>query len=288
MTALDVAALPGHRTANGIAYRTLGLGAPLVLIHGGSGSWLPWVRNIGPLAATRQVIALDLPGYGDSDDVIVGTTLDAYTDITRDAVLEACGAAQAIVIVAFSFGGLIGTGVAARLGSRLEKLALFAPSGFERPKGRVLGRRSRSHFPDGEAGERDYLRHNLLALMLADPASADDEAIAIQRWNLARTRFNNATDAFSYSNRLCDLLPAVCGPVLLAFGERDPTPYPSLAERIAVCREARPDLTLAIIPEAGHWAPFERPTATNDRIRRFLRGAPADPSVSATHAKEKP
>jgi 2-hydroxy-6-oxonona-2,4-dienedioate hydrolase len=40
---------------------------PVVLFHGGSGSWTHWVRNIQPLvAAGRQVIAADLPGFGDS------------------------------------------------------------------------------------------------------------------------------------------------------------------------------------------------------------------------------
>ena len=46
---------------------------PTVLLHGGSGSWNHWVRNIDALLASgRQVIAPDLPGFGDSarpDDV---------------------------------------------------------------------------------------------------------------------------------------------------------------------------------------------------------------------------
>ena len=44
-----------------------GAGAPLVLLHGGNGSWRHWVRQIQPFAATRCVIAADLPGLGESD-----------------------------------------------------------------------------------------------------------------------------------------------------------------------------------------------------------------------------
>jgi hypothetical protein len=41
--------------------------APLVLLHGGSGSWMHWLRNIPALAASgRWVLVPDLPGFGDS------------------------------------------------------------------------------------------------------------------------------------------------------------------------------------------------------------------------------
>ena len=35
-------------------------------MHGGFGSWLHWVRNIEPLARRYRVLAVDLPGLGDS------------------------------------------------------------------------------------------------------------------------------------------------------------------------------------------------------------------------------
>ena len=51
-----------------LVWHRWGEGAPLVLLHGGSGSWTHWLRNIAPLvAAGHQVLAPDLPGFGDSD-----------------------------------------------------------------------------------------------------------------------------------------------------------------------------------------------------------------------------
>ena len=39
----------------------------MLLLHGGSGSWTHWLRNIQPLVdAGRQVLVPDLPGFGDS------------------------------------------------------------------------------------------------------------------------------------------------------------------------------------------------------------------------------
>ncbi|MET1115858.1 MAG: alpha/beta fold hydrolase, partial [Comamonas sp.] len=49
-------------------WRVWGTGTPLVLIHGGHGSWMHWIHNIGPLAQHFQVIVPDLVGFGDSAD----------------------------------------------------------------------------------------------------------------------------------------------------------------------------------------------------------------------------
>src|SRR3546814_2761948 len=51
-----------------MVWRVWGEGEPVVLLHGGFGSWNHWVRNIEPLAARYRVIAADMPGQGDSDD----------------------------------------------------------------------------------------------------------------------------------------------------------------------------------------------------------------------------
>ncbi|MHA1570054.1 MAG: alpha/beta fold hydrolase, partial [Alphaproteobacteria bacterium] len=39
-----------RRMIGGIAVTSAGQGAPVVLVHGGSGSWSHWARNVGPLA----------------------------------------------------------------------------------------------------------------------------------------------------------------------------------------------------------------------------------------------
>ena len=55
--------LPDAQTLH---YREVGSGPPLVLLHGGYGSWMHWIRNVGPLARQFTVIAPDMPGLGDS------------------------------------------------------------------------------------------------------------------------------------------------------------------------------------------------------------------------------
>ena len=56
-------------TPNGageVVWHIWGKGDPVVLVHGGTGSWRHWIRNIEYLARDFQIIAPDIPGSGDS------------------------------------------------------------------------------------------------------------------------------------------------------------------------------------------------------------------------------
>jgi pimeloyl-ACP methyl ester carboxylesterase len=44
----------------------LGHGRPLLLIHGLGGTWRSWLPVLDRLAAEREVIAVDLPGFGET------------------------------------------------------------------------------------------------------------------------------------------------------------------------------------------------------------------------------
>ncbi|WP_345151032.1 alpha/beta fold hydrolase, partial [Arthrobacter ginkgonis] len=53
-----------------IHYQEAGSGHPLILIHGsgpGASGWSNFSPNIGPLAERFRVLAIDVPGWGDSD-----------------------------------------------------------------------------------------------------------------------------------------------------------------------------------------------------------------------------
>ena len=79
---------------------------PVVLFHGGSGSWTHWLRNIQPLvAAGRQVIAADLPGFGDSAPPPSGGDADALVRPLADGLNVLLGG-EPCDLVGFSFGGL--------------------------------------------------------------------------------------------------------------------------------------------------------------------------------------
>ena len=47
-----------------LAFERRGTGAPLILIHGIGHHWQAWLPVMDRLAASRTVIAIDLPGFG--------------------------------------------------------------------------------------------------------------------------------------------------------------------------------------------------------------------------------
>src|SRR4051794_17622262 len=114
-----------YASVNGIDlyYELHGTGRPLVLLHGGLMTIdLNWAELLGPLAATRQVIAVELQGHGHTADtdrpMAIGTMGD---DVI--ALLDHLGVAEADVF-GFSLGGLVAYAMAFDHPERVGKLAV--------------------------------------------------------------------------------------------------------------------------------------------------------------------
>lgn len=98
-----------HRRAcsiNGrrVSYVDIGGGPAVVLVHGQGGSWRYWLRVLPALAVHCRVIAVDLPGFGDSDPV-VGESIIAEQVASLHGLMRHLGLARA-VFVGHSMGGL--------------------------------------------------------------------------------------------------------------------------------------------------------------------------------------
>ena len=94
-----------------IAYLELGIGTPVVFLHGNWCTSLLW-RNIMPSLASRyRCIALDLPGFGDSD-ALAGHSLESDFLPAQQrylhAFLERLGVTQQVTLVMFGMSTLIG------------------------------------------------------------------------------------------------------------------------------------------------------------------------------------
>src|SRR5438034_1251094 len=103
-------------------YRVVGEGAPVVLVHGLSGSWRWWQPVLEPLAERHRVYVLDLPRLGarlPADELTgwLGRWLDA-------------AAIESVDLVGHSLGGLIAAELAAEEPQRVRRLALVAPAGI--------------------------------------------------------------------------------------------------------------------------------------------------------------
>jgi len=95
-----------------------GAGRPLLLVHGLGGSWRSWEPVLDALAAGREVVAVDLPGFGGTPplagEVSIRTLADALTEFLAsegltgtDAVGSSMGAR--LVLELARRGGVLGS-----------------------------------------------------------------------------------------------------------------------------------------------------------------------------------
>jgi pimeloyl-ACP methyl ester carboxylesterase len=121
-----------------LSHHRAGSGDPLVLIHGVGSQWQVWEPVLEAVARERDVIALDLPGFGDSPTLPIGTV--PSTDALADAVasfLDGLGIEKP-VIGGNSLGGWIALELAAR--GRAKAVVGVSPGGFATPWESALAR----------------------------------------------------------------------------------------------------------------------------------------------------
>jgi 2-hydroxy-6-oxonona-2,4-dienedioate hydrolase len=253
-----------------MVWRDWGEGPPLVLLHGGYGSWTHWLRNIEALSARYRVIAADLPGLGDSarpPDPITPEGLAGIIGRGLDAVLPEH---QRFHLVGFSFGAMLGSFVAASRGQQLRSMTLVgsASMGLRRAPMREM-QPPRRHMSRAEM--LDLQRTNLGILMFADPGAIDDLAVHLQSENVARARVKSR--GFAHQDLLGPVLPRIAVPLGGIWGERDVTAYPWVEDRRDLLRRVQPDAFFAIIPGAGHWVMYEAADAFNRALLERLAAA---------------
>jgi 2-hydroxy-6-oxonona-2,4-dienedioate hydrolase len=239
-----------------------GSGPTMVLLHGGHGSWTHWIRNIDALARHFRVVAFDLPGYGASPDVPENIDIAQYVSWVADAVATA-STPYGIELVGFSFGGALSARIAPSLGGAIRRLSLIGPSGFGARAVVDLVRLP----PPGDAKRVAIAAANLGAFMLAKPAAPGDPVVDIQLANIDGTRFDSRR--VSRLDTLLDDLPRIPAPVQMIWGARDNLPIPSLAARVEACRKARPDVSISVIPDGGHWVQYDQSDAVNRLLIDF-------------------
>ncbi len=245
--------------AGTLAWRIWGAGEPLLLLHGGSGSWMHWIKTIPVFMDRYQVVVPDLPGLGDS--AMPGEPLTPATcaAVVAAGIRSVLGARRPHM-VCFSFGCHVGTLAAAELGAQVRSLTLSGSAALGLPHGR--GDFAKEHSRMTPAERAEVHRANLHILMIADAARIDDLALHIQAENIAKSRFRSRP--FATTDDIKRTLPRIEVPVGAVWGEHDQICKVGGAEsRLAAIRESHPDLVARIVSDAGHWAMYEQAVAFN-------------------------
>lgn len=230
-------------------------GAVVVFVHGAGGTsenWSPQLRHLG---LTRNALAVDLPGHGESQGNGYGT-IPEYREFLR-GFLNALRVPRA-ALVGHSMGGGIAQSFALVYPDRLEALVLVG-----------TGAKLRIH-PDiftalqRDVGDVARLMSGWAYSKTCMPAVVERGAEAFSRNRAAVLEGDfRACDAF-------DLMQEIGGirvPTLILCGAEDaltPVKYARfLYERI-------PGAAFALLPEAGHMVMLEKPVQFNREVAAFL------------------
>jgi len=245
--------------AGSMVWRVWGSGPPLVLLHGGYGSWTHWIRNVLPLSRGFTVMAPDLPGLGESATPPEPHSAPGLAAIVVAGLDRLVPAGDTIHLAGFSFGGVLGGHVAAMLGRRVRAFTIVGSNGL----GLAREPTPLARVPADASAEAQFEGHrrNLQSLMIADPARIDELAVYLQSQNAPRGRVKSRR--FSRSDTLAGVLPEVAARLDGIWGERDATAYPHLDERARVLRNIQPGARFEVVPGAGHWVQYEAADSFN-------------------------
>jgi pimeloyl-ACP methyl ester carboxylesterase len=235
----------------------------LVLVHGLGAGWRSWTPIIEQLAERREVIAVDLPGFGETPplngEVSIATLTDSVADFIREHELDAVATAGQ------SMGGRIvlelarrrvgGDTVALNPGGFWSDRELLVFSATLRPS-IALVRALRGALPsllDSPAG-----RTLLLAQLSARPWALSRETVLPDICGLADAPATDATmDALTRGPKQQGA-PAgtVPGRVTIGWGRRDLVTVPGQAARAT---ELFPDAVLHWFERCGHFPQWDAP-----------------------------
>lgn len=259
-----------------IHYNEVGQGHPLILVHGGgpgASGWSNYNPNIPYLAQHFRVIAIDLPGWGQSQPV-------AYENRDNSGALaefmETLGIARAAVV-----GNSMG-------GASVIRLA------YERPDlvSHLITMGSPSGTPGMfEAGgltegvkilERAYFNPNmetvraLTEIMTFDSSNVTDELIAERLKNTLaqQAHVDNWIGGHGKGPMVRlnqEMIPTITAPTLLMHGRDDRVTSFTHAIRLAgMIRNSRAH----IVNRCGHWLQLEHAREFNSLVHRFLEDNP--------------
>jgi len=256
----------------------LGSGPPVVFVHGLSGSWQNWLENLPALARDHRVVALDLPGFGESELPAERISMAGYAAVV-DGVLEALGIARADV-VGNSMGGLVALELALRHPGPVRRLVLVSPAGISAEG--LIGDRAMVALRRAErlitgyngfwasradrVSRRAGLRRQLLRASAAHPELLPAPLASEQLKVSGRPGFLDALDAIIRTSIRPRLGDVAC-PTLIVWGTEDRLVPVGDARRFA---EGIPGSRVLRYADTGHVAMLERPERFNADLRAFL------------------
>jgi pimeloyl-ACP methyl ester carboxylesterase len=269
-------------------YLEAGAGPLLLLLHGHEQSATSWRWVIPALARTHRVLALSLPGHGESGPAADGHAPGADLAPFVAAFLVAVGAEAPLDLVGHSAGGVIALRLTLADPTRIRTLTLVDSAGLGREVHPLLALDTLpvigelavmiSRMPGG-----DLARTTMSAAMLfAQPWRIPAEFLTEQHALAGRPGQLEASTAMAralfgpHGQRqvLLDRLPALTTPTLIMWGDRD---YLLPVRQAHAAVNSLPHGQLSVFPDCGHLPHVEHPDRFAAELGTWLTAPRDDP-----------
>jgi pimeloyl-ACP methyl ester carboxylesterase len=225
-----------------------------VALHYWAGSGRAFDRLRPALPAHTQLLAPNLPGFGDQGvPVDFDYSVVAYADWVAAYVQR--NNLASYTLLGHSMGGKIALALAARQPAGLRSLVLLAPSP-PTPEPMSATDRAAARAAYGKPEEAAKTFANITNLLL--PETLREQVIA-DNLRSSQTAWNAWLDHGSRENT-STLLPQLEVPCQLLVGEHDRAISPA-TQRQATLPLLPPNTMLQLVPGAGHLLPLEAPLA---------------------------
>lgn len=254
--------------SQGLRYYRKGAGEPLLLIHGVGLCAESWYKQLDYLSQYYEVIAIDLPGHGDSDPLSSQSPdVSSYADVIVNVIHELYNCR--VHIIGHSLGALIALHLASHQAEICRSLTALT-SVYQRSNAASKAVQQRATTLASEKITDVAMTPLLRWFPVSDPESNAEYIDHCARWlNDANTKqYAAAYHAFANATDLADQsIKEITCPALFLTGELDPNSTPEMSNALA---QLTPAGAVAIIKNARHMLQLTHASEVNHTIHEFL------------------
>lgn len=260
---LNSESLPRKRTVGGTAFHEVGEGEPLVLIHGVGMRLEAWSPQIAAFSRSHRVIAVDMPGHGESAALPTGSKLEAFV-AWFGGFLDEMELGE-VNVAGHSMGALVAGGAAATFGERIKRIAYLNGVYRRDPEAKAAVLARAAAIPligvDKEGPLRRWFGDDAQSMVARELTRNWLSLVDPQGYATTYAAFAGGDETYA------DRWHAVMAPALFLTGSDDPNSTPPMAELMAA---AAPRGWVRIVEGHRHMVNLTAPDIVNELLAEWL------------------